>query len=235
MYITNLSLLSEVIFELQDKCAMLDSLQEESVLDHGIRSSPSSSATPSCEPSPSLHHKRPQRSSGYRMSQVIKLEYDLSNPIYDKIKLVILQRVLSWLQPDKGPIGPLRSPLPSPSLVPSSPVKSIPSFLPSGPELMSEMWFTSRDNVNLLCEICRQSFLGGGGGRLGFSEPQLIRQVIDLYWGWVGGGVYGGSVEQPPFMLEPGASGGSGGSDGHLSVPSGAGEVVQEFIFMLLF
>ena len=80
------------------------------------------------------------------------------------------------------------------------------------------MWFTSRDNVNMLCEICRQSFLGS------LLETQLIRRVIDLYWGWVGGASSG---ELPLFMMQPMGvvrEGGVAGGDVHLSVPSDLGE-----------
>ena len=199
----------------------LAALKEESTLDHGVRSpspappSPSSSTTSSAS---MLHKKHLRRAEGYRMSQVIKLEYDLSHPVYTEVKRIILECVLSWLQPDKDPVTyPLKSPLPSPSLTPTSPhLPKSSSFLPSGSDLICEMWFTSRDNVNLLCEICRQSFL------MSPAEAGLIRRVIELYWSWVSA-----SGEKPLFMTQPATtstapSAGEGQSatgSAHLSVP----------------
>ena len=152
------------------------------------------------------------------MSQVIKLEYDLSHPVYAEVKRIILECVLSWLQPDKDPVTyPLKSPLPSPSLTPTSPhLPKSSSFLPSGSDLICEMWFTSRDNVNLLCEICRQSFL------MSPAEAGLIRRVIELYWSWVSA-----SGEKPLFMTQPATTstapsageGQSAAGSAHLSVP----------------
>ena len=188
--------------------------EEESSLDRGTRSSTSASTASS------LHKKHHRHTEGYRMSQVIKLEYDLSHPIYAEIKRIILERVLSWLQPDKEVVvsfGPLKSPLPATSLAPPSPLLPKPSFLPSGTELIAEMWFTSRDNVNLLCEICRQCFLGN------LEETPLVRRVIELYWSWVGGASSG---EQPLFVMQPGGvATASGGGDTHLGIPSDPGEL----------
>ena len=154
------------------------------------------------------------------MSQVIKLEYDLSHPIYTEVKRIILERVLSWLQPEKEAVvsaAPLKSPLPPTSLAPPSPLLPKPSFLPSGTELIAEMWFTSRDNVNLLCEICRQSFLGS------LVETRLIRRVIELYWSWVCGASFG---EQPLFVMQPvGVATAGGGGNTNLSVPSDPSEL----------
>ena len=193
-------------------------LEEESPLDPNTRSlSPAPSSS-----SPSFQRKHTRERGGkhvltpYRMSQVIKLEYDLSHPIYDEVKRIILQQMLSWLQPEREPPTNLKSPLPPPSPTVTSPRPS-PSFplLPSGEELMQEMWFTSRDNVNLLCEICRQSFL------MKPSEAVLIKRVIELYWGWMGSG------EPPPFMLQPPVifrEEGEGVAESHLSVPHDEGK-----------
>ena len=188
--------------------------EEESSLDRGTRSSTPASTTSS------LHKKHHRQTEGYRMSQVIKLEYDLSHPIYAEIKRIILERVLSWLQPDKEVVvsfGPLKSPLTPASLAPPSPLLPKPSFLPSGTELIAEMWFTSRDNVNLLCEICRQCFLGN------LEETRLVRRVIELYWSWVGGTLSG---EQPLFVMQPeGVATARGGGDTRLNVPSDPSEL----------
>lgn len=186
--------------------------EEESSLDRGTRSP--SPATVSSSPSISKHVRR---TGGYRMSQVIKLDYDLSHPIYTEIKRIILQRVLSWLHPEKESSLPLKSPLPSPSVTPTSPLPpQSASFIRSGTDLICEMWFTSRDNVNLLCEICRQSFL------VDLVETRLIRRVIELYWSWVSS-----SGDQPLFMMPPVATAAeeSAGTS-HLSVPIDPGEIL---------
>lgn len=179
-------------------------------MDRGTRSP--SPATVSSSPSVSKHVRR---TGGYRMSQVIKLDYDLSHPIYTVIKQIILQRVLSWLQPDKESAVPLKSPLPSPSVTPTSPLPpQSASFIRSGVDLICEMWFTSRDNVNLLCEICRQSFLAS------LVETRPIRRVIDLYWSWVNT-----SGDQPPFMVPPMTRPEQPVGASHLSVPSDPGKM----------
>lgn len=198
----------------------LDALHEDqSSLDRGSRVITMTTA-PSSDPLPRKHYRR---SENYRMSQVIKLDYDLSNPIYAEIKRLILCRVLNWLQPEKegvSYVGPLRSPVPSPSLAPPSPLR--PKFPRpfNGVQLISDMWYTSRDNVNLLCEICRQSFEGS------LMETGLIRRVIELYWSWVDGAQSGA---EPLFMMEPVGEAremGVAGRDAHLIVPTDPGETV---------
>lgn len=199
--------------------------EEESSADHSTRS-PSPAATSSNTSS----KKHVRRTGRYRMSQVIKLEYDLSHPMYSEIKQIILERVLSWLQPEKEAVvytGPLKSPLPSPSLTPTSPLPpKSSSFLPSGVDLICEMWFTSRDNVNLLCEICRHSFL------VSLVETRLMYRVIELYWSWVSM-----PVSQPLFMTQPLATApvdraeGQASRNPHLTVPHDPGAMYM-YIYM---
>ena len=185
--VENSALSSEVTFDLKGKPRTLDALQEESSLDQGTRPSPTSATPPaSCGHSPSLRdRKRLHRSGGYRMSQVIKLDYDLSNPVYDEIKGIILARILSWLQPGDAVSYAVSHP------PPFSPLRPHPTPL-TGPNLIAKMWFTSRDNVSLLCEVFRQGFLGA------LSQPAPVRKVVELYWGWAQGAVSG---DLPPFMM----------------------------------
>ena len=44
---------------------------------------------------------RKKRVSPYRMSSVIKLEYDLSNPVYPLVKHLILKYILGWIKPER--------------------------------------------------------------------------------------------------------------------------------------
>lgn len=148
----------------------LKSLLEEPADDNdgAVSSAPPAKATP-----PYHHHHK--RGSPYRMSSVIKLEYDLSNPIYTKVRNLVLVYVLRWFLPDGKEllrdvavgVASLSPPLcPPPSL-----------GVPSGAELMRQMWFTSRDNVSLLMEICRQGFTT-------LTDPNHQRLLVDLYWHW---------------------------------------------------
>ncbi len=43
---------------------------------------------------------------------------------------------------------------------------------------MREMWFTNRDNVNLLLEICRVGF------QTPLSEATTLKKLIELYFHW---------------------------------------------------
>lgn len=43
---------------------------------------------------------------------------------------------------------------------------------------MREMWFTNRDNVNLLLEICRVGF------QTPLSEATILKKLIELYFHW---------------------------------------------------
>ena len=81
----------------------------------------------------SPQYKR-KRTSPYRLSTVIKLEYDLSNPVYMKVKNILLTYILRWFLPST-------------------------SYQGNRVELMKEMWFATRDNISLLLEVCRQGFL----------------------------------------------------------------------------
>ena len=130
---------------------------------------------------PSRHKKK--RVSPYRMSSVIKLEYDLSNPVYPLVKHLILKYILGWIKPDRGDTKD--APPPSPS------VSQQPSLVPRGAELMRNMWFTSRDNVNLLLEVCRQGF------QMSTADPRQVdtlRGLSELYLTWVAGGWGGAQV-----------------------------------------
>lgn len=105
------------------------------------------------------------------MSSVIKLEYDLSNPVYTKVKNLVLAYVLRWFLPDgKEQLRDVTVGM-APPLLPPNPQ------VPSGTELMRQMWFASRDNVSLLLEICRQGFIT-------LTDPNHQRLLVDLYWHW---------------------------------------------------
>ena len=141
-----------------------------------VEDDPSSSESSSAQKktSPSLF-KRRRATDQHRMSSVIKLDYDLSDPVYPLVKDLILRYVLMWVLPSNSQqrgYGMSGSPAPSP-LVPRR-----PKFVPSGVELMRDMWFTSRDNVSMLLEICRQ----------GFQTPLLqtytLRKLVELYFYW---------------------------------------------------
>ena len=87
------------------------------------------------------------------VSAVIKLDYDTSDPVYTVIRQLILKYVLRWILPGyhsnrPGTVQPRMS-TPSPSVL--LPLEEM--FVPKGPDLMRDTWFTSRDNVNLLFEI----------------------------------------------------------------------------------
>lgn len=123
-------------------------------------------------------HQANRASSTYRITSTIKLDYDLSHPVYAATKRLILRHILDWVLPAEqrgGGSVPPRSPPPAPLL---SPPRVGSSFTPNGAELMLEMWFTSQDNVNLLLEVCRQ------GLQLPMSELVSLRRVIDLYHSW---------------------------------------------------
>ena len=151
---------------------------------HSVKEDPSqeSDMTDQAPPPPSgsFHSKyKRKRSSPYRMSSVIKLEYDTSNPIYNKVRDLILKYILMWVLPSSGTQrggvtgeGVSGSPAPSPLL----PRRSM--LIPSGVELMKEMWFTNRDNVSLLLEICRL------GVETPLSQAPTLRKLLDLYNHW---------------------------------------------------
>lgn len=156
----------------------LQSVQEESSQESEGEGGPPSTHTQSSTSSSYALHKKhvAKRNTGpYRMSSVIKLEYDLSHPIYTKVKHLILKYVLRWLVPAGR--GAEHVPLPSPSLSPTAALHT--TFVPNGVELMHEMWFTSRDNVNLLLEICRQGF------QMSLTQTPMLKKLIDLYMMWM--------------------------------------------------
>ena len=122
---------------------------------------------------PSMQRKR--RTSPYRMSSVIKLEYDLSNKVYSFVKHLILKYLLRWILPGQGDAK-------LPSLPPSPFLSRRSSSVPQGAELMRDMWFTSRDNVNLLLEICRHGFQMSTAVP---DEVATLKRLADLYFTWV--------------------------------------------------
>lgn len=63
----------------------------------------------------------------------------------------------------------------------------------SNSQIVRDVLFMSRDNVNFIHEIFRQSFL------LNFSHSSAIRRVISIYRDWFQLNV----TDLPPFMLEP--------------------------------
>lgn len=120
------------------------------------------------------------RSSFYRMSSVIKLEYNTSNPLYTKVKELVVKYLLMWILPSSSSqrgSGNGDSVLGSPA--PSPVIPRYNMFIPCGTELMKEMWFTNRDNVSLLLEICRV------GLSTPFSHAPTLRKLLDLYFHWM--------------------------------------------------
>lgn len=110
------------------------------------------------------------------MSSVIKLEYDLSHPVYTQVQNLVVLYILRWFSPSSSEHlkGSARS---GGSLVLAF---SDPGELgaPNGAELMRQMWFTTRDNVSLLLEICRQGFTT-------LTDSAHKRALIDLYRHWI--------------------------------------------------
>ncbi len=150
----------------------LDSLIEE----------PESEATPLAVPSPATGGSSPRsaykakRGNPYRMSSVIKLEYDLSNPVYTKVKNLVVVYVLRWFLPNgqdqlrKVSAGHV-------TFLPPPLVQEGEGVGPGGVQLMKQMWFTTRDNVKLLLEVCRQGFST-------LTVPMHKRLLVDLYRHW---------------------------------------------------
>lgn len=152
----------------------LQSLLEEPVQDRQSSRHDSLVHTPTL--ASTLSFSKRKRTNPYRMSAVIKLEYDLSNPVYLKVKNLILSYVLRWFLPSSQQqratvMASLNCP-PPPVLLPPQELQG-----PSGAELMRAMWFTSRDNVSLLLEICRQGFSSS-------THSSHSRQLVDLYRTW---------------------------------------------------
>ena len=101
------------------------------------------------------------------MSCVIKLDFDLSNPIYSTVKDLILKHVLMWL-------------LPADKLKASSSRSGVGGEIgPSPTDLIRGVWFTSRDNVNMLLEVFRQGF------QMPLSQTPTMRKITELYFGWI--------------------------------------------------
>ena len=139
-----------------------------------ISGSSSDLGRPMASSSPSTYRNRHKKDNPYRLSSVIKLEYDVSNPVYNKVKNLILKYVLQWFQTSsqKGSESLTSSWPPLPTVLPPQESQS-----PNGIDMIKKMWFTSRDNVSLLLEICRH----------GFHHTMPIkysRQVVDLYRSW---------------------------------------------------
>lgn len=137
-------------------------------------------APPPAAESSSPVYKR-KRVNPYRMSSVIKLEYDLSNPVYTRVKNLVLLYILRWFLPNGSgkeqlvgmAAGGQDSSLSPPLLL----SRESEDELSGGVDLMKRMWFTSRDNVNLLLEICRQGFTT-------LTDPVQKRLLVDLYRHW---------------------------------------------------
>ena len=148
----------------------LQSVQEEPL------GTPISAAPRPTTTSNSALYKRKRTQNPYRLSSVIKLDYDLSHPVYKKVKNLVLKYVLMWVLPrnQQGRSSEPRIPgSPAPS-----PISLHQKFMISGVELMRDMWFTSRDNVSLLLEVCRQGF------DTPLSETIKLKKLIDLYFYW---------------------------------------------------
>ena len=127
---------------------------------------------------PPVTRRKHGRTSPYRMSSVIKLEYNTSHPIYAKVQDLILKYVLMWVLPSGNQRGgvAVEGVSSSPASTPTSSRRS--GFPVNSVELMREMWFTNRDNVSLLLEICRVGF------RTPLSQAPTLRKLIDLYFHW---------------------------------------------------
>lgn len=126
------------------------------------------------------HHPKDLRP---RVSEIIKLDFDLSHSVYHKLKIYILRWVLHCM--DKCDLLVRLKAVPSTSGSGSSPTPYVlkEGNIPSGEELICEMWYTSRDNVNLLLEICRQGMIASKSNDK-FSHKDM-RSVILLYKSWV--------------------------------------------------
>jgi hypothetical protein len=112
------------------------------------------------------------------VSTIIKLDYDTSAPVYQTIRHLILKFVLKWIMPGfhsnrPGSIQPKLA-SPSPALLIEN-----QDFMPDAVDIMREMWFASRDNINLLFEICHQAFL------LPLLHPGVVNKLTELYSSWV--------------------------------------------------
>ena len=118
-----------------------------------------------------------------RVSEVIKLDFDLSHPVYHKLKLKILRWVLRCMYNCDLLVRLKAVPETSGSGSSPTPYVLIEGEIPSGEELICEMWYTSRDNVNLLLEICRQGMMASqSDGKFNCDD---MRNVILLYKSWV--------------------------------------------------
>ena len=121
------------------------------------------------------------RMRSQRVSEVIKLDFDLSHPVYRKLKLCILQWVLRCME--KCDLLVRLNAIPSATSNSPTPHLLAEDNMPSGEELVCEMWYTSRDNVNLLLEICRQGMMASQSEKKFNGED--TRNVIVLYKSWV--------------------------------------------------
>ena len=127
--------------------------------------------------------KRHMKCSSTRVSEVIKLDFDLSHPVYRKLKLCILRWVLHCMEQCDLLVRLKAIPSTSGSGGSPTPYNLMEGDIPSGEELICEMWYTSRDNVNLLLEICRQGMMASqSDGKFSAGDMQ---SVILLYKSWV--------------------------------------------------
>ena len=102
----------------------------------------------------------------YQMAALIEKTNDVSSPVCQRLKQVVLEFVLQWLMSDNV------------SNAASS--ASGAQANTSGVELMRRMLMSSRDNVSLLLEILKQGFVDTS-----FTNDAVLRNLISLYNKWM--------------------------------------------------
>ena len=104
--------------------------------------------------SPSSSSSTPKLpSKGDRMSAIVRMAYDTSDPIYTQVKQLVLQKVLNWLMYKRS--DQLLVNLPDELTQDMLLSGSFPSQL-SGVELLNKILFSTRGNITLLLEMLRQ-------------------------------------------------------------------------------
>ena len=103
----------------------------------------------------------------YQLAALIEDTSDLSNPIYQRVKQLILEFVLQWLMAGTSPSK-------------ASTSGKGPQTNINGVELMKRMLMSSRDNVNLLLEILKQGFVDES-----FSNDHVLKNLISVYNKWM--------------------------------------------------
>ena len=106
----------------------------------------------------------------YQMSALIEEASDLSSPVVQLMKCLILKSVLRWLMSD----------MPSSTAVTSGASISGTQANISGEELMKRTFMSSRENINLLLEILKQGFVDTS-----FSNDTVLKDLISLYNKWM--------------------------------------------------